>query len=109
MPEPTSEVLLLSAGFACALAGMAWLALTMEEHWQRASGRAPLGRAGVLAQRTLAAAALGASLGMALLADHPTMAALVWIMELGASALGVALALAWRPRALRLFVPWAWR
>lgn len=109
MHEPTSTVLLLSAGFACAFAGMAWLALAMEEHWQRVSGRPRPGRAAVIAQRALAAAALGASLGIGLLADHPTMAALVWIMELGASAACVALALAWRPRALALLAPWTWR
>lgn len=103
MSESTS---MLIAATLAALAGFAWLALAMDEHWQRVQGgsatppRRPL--------RVLGAAGVLASLAACLRADPPSMAVLVWLMLLAAAALAVAFALAWRPALLRLAWP-RWR
>jgi hypothetical protein len=39
-------------------------------------------------------------------ADHVSMASLVWVMSLAASAMVVAFTLTWRPRALAWLVAW---
>ncbi len=90
--------LLLSLAFLCCVSGTAWLSLAMEVHWQQVKGpqvQLPPGTA-----LTLRAAGITALLLSMLLcgqADHASMAALVWIMSVSASAMLVALALAWRP------------
>lgn len=89
-----------------ALAGFAWLALAMDEHWERVQGEAAAAPRRVL--RLLGAAAVVLSLVACLRADPPSMAVLVWLMLLAAAALAVALALAWRPGLLRLAWP-RWR
>lgn len=106
MSEPASKALLLLAALACGGVGMAWLALSMEPHWQQAKGAIALPRRIVLALRMMGAVALAASLLICLHADHPTMATLVWVMGLAACGLGVAFALAWRPRTLAPLVAW---
>jgi len=45
---------------------------------------------------------LAISLGFCLTADHASMAALVWVMGLAASALAIAFALTWKPQWLRV-------
>lgn len=49
--------------------------------------------------------ALLASLVLCLMADHPSMAALVWVMLLAFGAACVALLLAWRAVLLRCLWP----
>lgn len=100
------DALLHAAAFACAFLGMAWLALAMDTHWEQVSGGARPPHAGPLLMRVLAVAALAISLLLCLAADHPTMAPLVWLMALAASALGVAMLLAYKPGLLRGAVPW---
>lgn len=100
------DALLLAAALLCSSAGFAWLALAMEVHWQQVRGPQPPARSTVLALRLLGAAALAASLLLCLRADHGSMAALVWVMGLAASALLVAFTLSWRPRALAPLVAW---
>ena len=105
MPEHAA---LLLAAMLCALAGMAWLALSMPAHAQQAVGRVP--RPTLLRlHRGLGAAALCAALVLCLRADHATMAVLVWFMALAAAALAVAFTLSARPRWLRLLAPWSWK
>jgi hypothetical protein len=97
-----SEVLLLVLAALSAFAGMAWLALAMEVHWQQVSGTAQaLPRARRRGLRIAGALAMLASLALSLMADHATMAALVWVMLLALSAFVVAMLLSWRPQALR--------
>jgi hypothetical protein len=92
------------AAFACNLCGMAWLALALPAHWQqvRPSARQPANTARAL--RSLGASALAASFALALLADHASIAPLVWVMMLTAAALLVALTLASRPAWLAWLV-----
>lgn len=92
------ESLLLAAALLSAFLGLAWLALAMEPHWQQARATPAPSRAMLRLLRVLGAAALAASLLLCLAADHPTMAALVWLMALAVSAIAVAMLLAWRPR-----------
>lgn len=94
MPESA----LLAGALLCSFIGLGWLALAMEAHWQqvRPTPAPAAGTARLL--RTLGALALAASLALCLAADHPSMAALVWVMSLAVAALSLALLLAWRPR-----------
>lgn len=80
---------------------MAWLALAMGSHWTRVRADVLLAPARARRLRGLGIVALAASLALCLGADHASMAVLVWVMNLAASALAVAMLLAWRPRWLR--------
>ncbi|MFT4101504.1 MAG: DUF3325 domain-containing protein [Burkholderiaceae bacterium] len=82
------------------VAGMGWLALAMDVHWQQVRGQAS-SRGTALRLRGLGVLGLAVSLALCLRTDHASMAALVWVMVVTASALAVTLALAWRPRWLR--------
>jgi hypothetical protein len=90
----------------CGFIGMAWIALALPAHWEQARGgkSAPVGSANTL--RTLGGVALFSSLVACLMADHASMASLVWPMLLTACALAVAFTLSWRPRWLALLVAW---
>lgn len=94
------DALTLLLAFVASVAGLAWLALAMDTHWAQVCGAAPQRRATVLALRVLGTAAIGLSLVLCLRVDHASMAALVWVMGLAASALTVAFTLAWRPGLL---------
>jgi hypothetical protein len=97
-----SEALLLLLAALSAFAGMAWCALAMEVHWQQVTGTAQaLPRARRRGLRLAGALGLLASLVLSLMADHATMAALVWVMLLALSAFGVAMLLSWQPQVLR--------
>ena len=106
MPEPSHAGWLLAAALAACLVGMGWLALAMEPHWAQVHAERPLPRALTGRLRWLGALALAASLGLCLAVDHASMAALVWVMGLAASALAVAFTLTWRPRWLAALMPW---
>ena len=88
-------------------AGMVWLALAMPTHWQQVwqSTSSPSTKTAVTL-RTLAMLALGLSLLSCLWLDHPTMAALVWVMWLSVAAAVVTFGLAWKPQVWR---PWSGR
>lgn len=100
------DVLLLSAAVAANVAGLGWLALAMEAHWEQVRGTAPRSPGTVRLLRWLGAAGLAFSLLLCLRVDHATMAALVWFMTLAGGALVVAFALSWRPHWLGVLVPW---
>jgi hypothetical protein len=100
------DAMMLAAALAASVLGMAWLALAMETHWEQVRGTAPLPARTVRALRLLGAAGLAASLALCLAVDHASMAALVWVMGLAASALAVAFTLSWRPRWLMVLMPW---
>lgn len=84
-----------------ALVGMGLLALSLEVHWRQVSLSSPPGAHGKKLLRTLGYTNLGISLIFCLLADHPSMAALVWVMFLAAAAFTIGLSLAWLPGVLR--------
>lgn len=100
------EVLWLLLASLLSLTGMAWLALAMAVHWEQVmlqpATRASRGRRLL---RSLGGGCLGLAALACLLADRPSMALLVWLMLLAASALTVALTLAWRPALLRGLCP----
>ncbi|HMJ15274.1 MAG TPA: DUF3325 domain-containing protein [Polyangiaceae bacterium] len=101
-----AEALLLSAAALCSSAGMGWLAVAMKPHWAQVRGAQTLAARGAVTLRVLGVLSLAASLVLCSWADHPSMAALVYVMTLTGSALLVALTLAWRPRLLSLLVVW---
>jgi hypothetical protein len=100
-----AEATLIAAACIACLAGMGWLALAMDVHWEQV-GENALAPAGVRRLRVLGVLGLAAGLALSLAADHVSMAALLWIMELAAAALAVGMTLAWRPRWLRVLA-WA--
>jgi len=100
------DAVMFAAALAASVLGMAWLALAMETHWEQVRGTAPLPTRTVRALRLLGVAGLASSLVLCLAVDHASMAALVWVMGLAASALAVAFTLSWRPRWLAALMPW---
>lgn len=102
------NALILIAALGVTVAGAAWLALSMETHWEQVRGAQPASP-NVRLLRTLGAAAWFVSLLLCLRVDHASMAALVWVMALAGSALIVAFTLTWRPRWLAPLVVWAGR
>jgi len=96
------------AGAAVAnVIGFAWLALAMDAHWRQVHEGVPLTAGARITLRMLGAAGLLISAVLCFIADRPSMAALVWVMLLAASAPLIALTLACRPRLLRFVWPWA--
>jgi hypothetical protein len=97
---------LLLCAWASTVLGFTWLALAMDVHWKhvfrKAAPATPFTRT---ALRCMGVVGLLVSLGLCLLADHPSMAALVWIMLLAGSVVSVALLLAWQPAMLRIAWP----
>lgn len=100
------EAWLLLGALLLNIAGLGWLGLSLDVHWRQARGGAPLPRGAVPVLRVLGAASLLLSLLCCLGADHPSMAALVWIMALAVAALVVAFSFTWRPRLWRPLVGW---
>lgn len=100
------DALILAAAVAAATAGMGWLALAMDVHWEQVRGADPLAPTAVRTLRVLGALALAGSLALCLAVDHASMASLVWVMALAAAALAVAFMLTWRPRWLGVLLPW---
>lgn len=99
--------MVLGLAYAVSVLGFAWLALSMDAHWQQVRGQGSVvTRTGVLALRVLGALALAGSLGLCFAVDNASMASLVWPMALAAAAPTVAFILAWRPRWLALLVSW---
>jgi hypothetical protein len=100
------EALYLTAAALLSMVGMAWLALSMDVHWAQVK-QIPLAdsRPPRVMLRALGYTALFVSLVVCLVADRPSIAALVWIMLLVASAVSVAFALAKRPGLLRVIWP----
>jgi hypothetical protein len=100
-----AEVWLRLAAVVCSLCGMVWLALAMKTHWLQVQRSRAMPAHAARRLRTLGALALASSLALLLWADHGTIAPLVWVMMLTASALSVAFTLATKPRWLSAFVP----
>lgn len=108
MSEAAVAACMLSAALLASLAGMGWLALSMQVH-ARQVWEGGLSPATSRLLRWLGAAALVVALGLCLAVDHASMATLVWVMALTGAALLVAFTLAWHPRWLRVLAPWVRR
>lgn len=100
------DALMLLVALIVTVAGMAWLALSMESHWEQVRGAASCPAATVKSLRILGALALLSSLVLCLLVDSASMAALVWVMSVAFAAVTVAFTLTWRPAALAPLVFW---
>lgn len=96
--------ILLMLAVVMSLASFAWLALAMETHWQKVhEGRSTAHPAKVL--RLMGWIGLAVTAVLCFMADRPSMAVLVWIMLLAATAPSVGMMLSWRPQLLRVFWP----
>jgi TRAP-type uncharacterized transport system fused permease subunit len=82
--------------------GMAWIALSFSAHWQQIMQR-PSQQHRVARQllRALGYLCVLLALLACLMADHPSIAILAWLMLSTASAFLVANIIAWRPSFLR--------
>ncbi len=89
------DTLLLLLALAINLMAMAALALAMPQHWRQLS-RQPLSAAEQRRLRLAGGMGLLLALGLCLHADHPSMAALVWVMMQALSIVVIALLLAGR-------------
>jgi len=98
--------MILLAALACCALGLAWLALAMDVHWQQVRGGGVPSAGATKTLRVLGTLALAASFILCFVADHASMAPLVWVMALAGGALIVAFTLAWRPRLLAPLVAW---
>lgn len=100
-----NEALWLVVAAISALAGMSWLALAMPEHWKQVfHAVVPASpQSGLL--RLMGSAALILSALCCGMADHPSMAVLVWFMLSTAAAFVVAVLLARYPVVLRVIWP----
>ena len=98
------ELLLLGA-WASTVLGFAWLALAMDVHWRQVFKKPKPNRSTRAALRVMGILGLLASLRLCLLADRPSMAALVWIMFLAGSAVLVAMILTSRPSLMKFAWP----
>jgi hypothetical protein len=101
-----ADALLLSLAFVCSFAGMAALALALKPHWDEARAPHPYPMSGVRALRGFGAVALALSLALCLVAEHPSLASLIWMMASTISALIVAFVLAYRPRWIGWVAAW---
>lgn len=100
------EALYLSAAAALSVLGMAWLALSMDVHWAQVK-QIPLAESQPprMVLKLLGFSALCGSGVVCLIADRPSIAALVWIMLMVGSAVAVALQLSKFPKALNACWP----
>lgn len=99
-----AEASLLALAFLCAYCGMGWLSLALRPHWVQVCGPSQRSEPAVVRLRLLGSTGLLLSLAACLGADHASMALLVWVMTLGASALSVAMTLTYAPRSLHFLV-----
>lgn len=105
-----AEALTLCLAALFSLAGMGWLALSLDVHWRQLFGRQATLSAGTAWRLRLAGwTALLLSAVCCFIADRPSMAVLVWVMLLAGTTIAVAQMLAWRAHWLRLLVPRARR
>jgi hypothetical protein len=100
------DALLLVLAVAANVAGLGWLALAMDVHWEQVRGSVPATRGTVRLLRVLGVSGLAVSLLLCLRVDHASMAALVWFMTLAGAALAIAFTATWRARWLGLLVAW---
>ena len=105
MHEALSANLMLAAALLSSLAGMAWLALSMQVHALQVWPRQP-SPATLRLLRILGSFSVCVALVLCLAVDHATMAVLVWVMALSAAAMLVAFTLSSQPQRLRVFAPW---
>lgn len=100
-----AEALTLCLAAVLSFTGMGWLALSMEVHWQQTFGhQAVLTARATQRLRLLGWTGLLLSAVLCFVADRPSMAVLVWLMLLAASASLMTQVLAWRAPWLRMLV-----
>jgi hypothetical protein len=101
------DALMLLVAVLVTVAGMGWLALSMDSHWQQVRGSVACPPATVQALRLLGGVALLTSLVLCMMVDAASMATLVWVMSVALATVVVALTLTWRASALAPLVFWA--
>lgn len=100
-----AEALALCLAALFSLAGMGWLALSLEVHWRQIfGGDAVLSSTRANGLRLAGWMSLLLSAVFCFIADRPSMASLVSVMLLAGAATAIALLLAWRAHWLRVLV-----
>jgi hypothetical protein len=101
MPDELS----LLIAFLVSIAGMGWLALSIDVHWRQVHGDTRRTLATTPRLRALGTAGLIISLALCLAVNHASMASLLWVMTLTAAALIIAVVLTWRAQWLQWLAP----
>lgn len=100
------NALTLLLAILASLAGMGWLALSMDVHWKQVRGNTPCTPGLVKLLRSAGAVALVAAFLLCLSVDSPSIATLVWFMALAGSTIAIAFTLTWRASTLKMLVFW---
>ncbi|MET0320980.1 MAG: DUF3325 domain-containing protein [Duganella sp.] len=100
------DALMLLVAVLVTVAGMGWLALSMDSHWEQVRGSAACPPSTVQSLRVLGGVALLTSLVLCMMVDSASMAALVWVMSVALATVVVALTLTGRASALAPLVFW---
>ncbi|MDO8826208.1 DUF3325 domain-containing protein [Methylophaga sp.] len=97
------EVICWIAAIFTTMLGMASLALSLPNHWRQVTGieTSLPSPSQQNALRIFGYSTLVVSFVLCLLADHPTMAVLVWVMLLSLAGKGIASILTWRQHWLK--------
>ncbi len=95
------NVVLLSLVFFFNYLGMSWLAISLKSHWRQLHGETELRQRRIAIYRTLGGLALTCSLILCLWVDNPSIAFLVWIMSVTATAKAVAFTLSYHANWLK--------
>ena len=100
------EAFYLMVAALLSMVGMAWLALSMDVHWAQVK-QIPLADSHPprVTLKLLGYTALFVSLVVCLVADRPSIAALVWMMLMSVTAVSVAWVLSKSPRSLKALWP----
>lgn len=99
-----NDALWLIAAFITLLTGMGWFALSMQIHWEQVFNMTARKSPRWLL-RIQGCVALLMSAVFCGIADHPSMAVLVWVLLLSAAAFVVAMLLSGYPVVLRILWP----
>lgn len=94
----------LIAAVVSTMLSMGWFALCYQSHWKQVFPQSP-SQPNTFVLKLLGRFFLILSAVCCLAADHPSMAALVWIMLLAVAAMTVAMLLSHKPQWLRLICP----
>ncbi|MEM0912437.1 MAG: DUF3325 domain-containing protein, partial [Pseudomonadota bacterium] len=97
--------LLLSLASVITVVSFGWLALAMNSHWKQVFAQTGPTKPTQTRLRIMACAGLLTSLWLCLLANHASIAALVWIMLLTGAAFLIGMLLSWKPKVLRGIFP----
>ena len=95
----------LSGATLITIVSFGWLALAMNKHWRQVFNTDGPSERIKTVLRLLACLGLLVSFYICLLANHASIAALVWIMLLTGASIVIGMLLTWKPSVLKVIFP----